>query len=209
LAGNTVGKYRVIRKLGQGGMAHVYLAEDTTLKRRIALKVLDASRATDKHFVARFQREASTAAGLKHPNIVTIYEVGELDGLYFIAMEYVEGQTLKDMLTDAQKRNQPLELDTAVKIVGQVAEALTYAYRTEQIVHRDVKPANIMVDQACHVTLTDFGIARALSDQSDLTSAGGLIGTPFYMSPEHAASGVIDHRSDIYSLGVVLYQMLT
>lgn len=208
LAGITIGKYKILRKIGRGGMAHVYLADDTTLSRKVALKVLDATRSSDERFVKRFQREARTAAQLNHPHIVTIYEVGEIDGMYYIAMEYLEGRPLKDIMIEALEQGQILAIGYTVKIIEQVANALSYAYETQKIVHRDIKPANVMVDDSGHVTLTDFGIARALEEESDLTSDSGFIGTPLYMSPEHIGQGQIGHTSDIYSLGIVLYQML-
>ncbi|HMR68187.1 MAG TPA: serine/threonine-protein kinase, partial [Anaerolineae bacterium] len=208
LAGKTLGKYQIIRMLGQGGMAYVYLAHDTTLGRDVALKVLDSARTTSPRFITRFQREARTAARLNQPNIVTIYEVGEIDGVNYIAMEYLPGVTLKDLLIRTQEQGRLLEINQVIAIINQIAEALTYAYETEKIVHRDVKPANVIVDETGHVTLTDFGIARAMEEDSDLTAEGGFIGTPVYMSPEHVQGHTIDHRSDVYSLGIVLYQML-
>ncbi len=208
LAGKKLGKYKVLKLIGRGGMAMVYLAMDDTLSRKVALKVLDASRSSDEHFVKRFQREARTAGRLNHPNIVTIYEVANIENIYYIAMEYLEGKPLDGILLDAQRSKKPPEISYTVKTVNQVASALMHAYKTEKIVHRDIKPANVIVDKDGQVTLTDFGIARALEEESDLTSDSGFIGTPMYMSPEHVEGGAIDHRSDIYSLGIMLYQML-
>ncbi len=207
LTGKTIGKYKVERKIGRGGMAHVYLAQDTTLLRQVAIKVLDASRAMDEQLVARFEREARISAQLDHPNIVTVYEVGKANGLIFIAMEYVQGKTLKDILDQTHKAGKVLDPAYTVQIIQQVADALSYAYETKQVVHRDIKPVNILVAPNNRVKLTDFGIARAIKEET-LTSGSSHVGTPFYMSPEHFNTGKLDHRSDIYSLGVVLYQMI-
>jgi serine/threonine-protein kinase len=172
------------------------------------LKVLNASHSGNDRFLKRFQREAQTAARLDHPNIVTIYEVGEQAGIFYIAMAYLAGPTLKEILHTAAREKHPLTLAYTSNIISQIAAALTYAYQEHKIVHRDIKPANVIVSQSGHVTLTDFGIARALEEDSDLTSDGSYLGTPLYMSPEHVNGTKIDHYSDIYSLGIVLYQML-
>jgi len=207
LAGKTIGKYKIERKIGQGGMAHVYLAQDTALSRAVAIKVLDAARASDSRFVARFEREARIAAQLKHPNIVTVFDILKTEGLFLIVMEYIEGRGLDTVLRQARIQGENLDPGYTVPVIRQVAQALDYAYQHGRVVHRDIKPANILVMPNNHVKLTDFGIARALEEDSQLTT-DGYLGTPFYMSPEHFKEGQIDHRSDIYSLGVVLYQMI-
>jgi serine/threonine-protein kinase len=204
LVGKKLGKYEITAKIGQGGMAIVYKAIDTTLQRTVALKVMLPHLSTDAGFVKRFQQEAITAANLKHPHIVTIYEVGEQDSIYYIAMEYVPGRTLQQII----KKEGVLSLERTVKLFNQIADALTYAHR-QGLIHRDIKPSNILVDTEDNVTLTDFGIAKAAQYVTIVTGPGRLMGTPQYMSPEHAEGKELDHRSDIYALGVVLYEMLT
>jgi serine/threonine-protein kinase len=184
-------------------MAVVYRAHQPSLNRDVAIKVLPPQLSFDQEFVERFQREARAAAGLRHSNIVVIHDVGHEDGTYYIVMEYLEGRTLKQLV----EQEGPLPPKRAAHIVEQVAAALDYAHQ-RGFVHRDVKPANIFVGPDDHVTLTDFGIAKAASETQQLTRTGMLIGTPEYMSPEQAEGGRVDHRTDLYALGVVLYQML-
>jgi len=184
-------------------MAVVYRAYQPSLNRQVAIKVLPPQLAFDREFVERFIREAQAAAGLRHPGIVVIYDVSQQDGLYYIAMEYLEGQTLDQLI----RRNGPLPPDRAARIIQQIAGALEYAHQ-KGFIHRDVKPANIFVGQNDQVTLTDFGIAKA-AGETRLTRTGMLVGTPEYMSPEQAEGKPIDHRTDVYSLGVVLYELLT
>src|ERR671914_1894480 len=202
---NTVfdGRYRVLRKLGSGGMANVYLAEDEELGRRIAIKILNERHAADEQFIERFRREAKNAAGLSHPNIVQIYDRGEAEGTYYIAMEYLEGQTLKEL---AGVRG-PLPVRDAIAYTRQILAALRFAHR-KGIVHRDIKPHNALIDDDGRLKVTDFGIARA-GPASQMTEAGSIIGTAQYLSPEQARGGPIDQRSDLYSVGVVLYELLT
>ncbi|GAB4452852.1 MAG: hypothetical protein Kow0031_35160 [Anaerolineae bacterium] len=202
------GKYKIEGKLGEGGMAQVYLARDVALNRQVAIKVLDTSRAADQRFVARFEREARIAAQLKHANIVSVFEVAKTDGLFYIVMEYLQGKSLEAILREGHAAQRTMEPSFTTLIFQQIANGLMYAYTSKRVVHRDIKPANIMVSPARQVKITDFGIARALEEDSDLTSDNTFIGTPFYMSPEHFKGGTIDHRSDIYSLGIVLYQMV-
>jgi eukaryotic-like serine/threonine-protein kinase len=197
------GRYRVVRKLGSGGMADVYLAEDEELGRRIAIKILNDRHASDDQFVERFRREAKNAAGLSHPNIVQIYDRGEAEGTYYIAMEYLEGQTLKE----AAAERRPLPVAEAIGFARQILTALRFAHR-KGIVHRDIKPHNALIDDDDRVKVTDFGIARA-GAASQMTEAGSIIGTAQYLSPEQARGGAVDHRSDLYSVGVVLYELLT
>lgn len=203
LTGSTLGNYQIIEELGRGGMAVVYRAYQPSLNRYVAIKVLPPQLSFDQQFIQRFQREARAAAGLRHPNIVVIHDVGHADDTYYIVMEYLEGQTLKDLI----EREGSLHPRRVARIVEQVAAALDYAHQ-RGLVHRDVKPANIFVGQGDHVTLTDFGIAKAASETQQLTRTGMLMGTPEYMSPEQAEGSTVDHRTDLYALGVVLYQML-
>jgi eukaryotic-like serine/threonine-protein kinase len=197
------GRYRVLRKLGSGGMADVYLAEDEELGRRIAIKILNERHAADEQFVERFRREAKNAAGLSHPNIVQIYDRGEGEGTYYIAMEYLEGRTLKEAVAGRQ----PLPIREAIGYARQILAALRFAHR-KGIVHRDIKPHNALMDDDGRLKVSDFGIARA-GAASQMTEAGSIIGTAQYLSPEQARGAPVDHRSDLYSLGIVLYELLT
>ncbi len=203
MIGKTLGNYQIVEELGRGGMAIVYRAYQPSLNRDVAMKVLPPQLSFDQEFVERFQREAKAAAKLRHPNIVVIHDVGHEDGTYYIVMEYLQGRTLKQVIQQEGK----LQPQRAARIVEQVAAALDYAHQ-HGFVHRDVKPANIFVGPDDHVTLTDFGIAKAASETQQLTRTGMLVGTPEYMSPEQAAGGRVDYRTDLYALGVVLYQML-
>ncbi|MBV9454981.1 MAG: Stk1 family PASTA domain-containing Ser/Thr kinase [Rubrobacter sp.] len=197
-------RYRIIRPLGSGGMAEVYLAHDDVLSRDVALKVMTERYAYDDEFVERFKREAQSAAALSHPNIVSIYDRGESkDGTYYIAMEYLPGGTLKDRLL---KRG-ALPPRTAAAVALQIAEALWVAHRAG-VVHRDIKPHNVLITAAGNVKVGDFGIARAASS-STMTKTGSILGTAHYISPEQAMGEPVSPQSDLYSLGVVLYEMLT
>jgi serine/threonine-protein kinase len=196
------GRYRIMRKLGSGGMADVYLAEDEELGRRVAIKILNDRHANDDSFVERFRREAKNAAGLSHPNIVSIYDRGEAEGTYYIAMEYLDGRSLKELVV----ARGPLPIPDAIDAIRQVLAALRFAHR-KGIVHRDIKPHNVMADADGRLKVTDFGIARA--GVSQMTEAGSIIGTAQYLSPEQARGAPVDQRSDLYSVGVVLYEMLT
>jgi len=195
-------RYRILRKLGSGGMANVYLAEDQELGRRVAIKILNDRHADDEQFVERFRREAKNAAGLSHPNIVSIYDRGEAEGTYYIAMEYIDGRSLKELIISRG----PAPISIAVDYARQILAALRFAHRNG-IVHRDIKPHNSIVDAEGRVKVTDFGIARAGTSQ--MTETGSIIGTAQYLSPEQARGAQVDQRSDLYSLGVVLYELLT
>ena len=197
------GRYLIIRKLGSGGMANVYLASDQELGRRVAIKILDDRHARDEQFVERFRREAQNAAGLSHPSIVSIYDRGEAEGTYYIAMEYVEGRTLKELLV----ARGPSPLGIAIDYTRQILSALRFAHRNG-IVHRDIKPHNVIVDGEGRVKVMDFGIARA-GAASQMTEAGSIIGTAQYLSPEQARGAPVDQTSDLYSTGIVLYELLT
>jgi len=201
--GKTIaGKYKIIEKLGEGGMGVVYKAKDTRLNRTVALKFLPAELTQDKEAKKRFIQEAQAAAALEHPNICTVYEVEEPDDQTFIAMSYIEGQSLKDKLKDG-----PLDVEGAKDIALQVAEGLKEAH-DKGIVHRDIKPANIMLTEKGLAKITDFGLAK-LSWGADLTKPATIMGTVAYMSPEQAKGEEVDHRTDIWSLGAILYEMLT
>src|SRR6266704_4194705 len=196
------GRYRIMRKLGTGGMANVYLAEDQELGRRVAIKILNDRHANDDQFVERFRREAKNAAGLSHPNIVSIYDRGEAEGTYYIAMEYLDGRSLKELIVGRGPAPIPIAIDYA----RQVLAAIRFAHR-HGIVHRDIKPHNVLVDGEGRLKVTDFGIARA--GVSQMTEAGSIIGTAQYLSPEQAKGAPVDQTSDLYSVGVVLYELLT
>jgi eukaryotic-like serine/threonine-protein kinase len=196
------GRYRVVRKLGTGGMANVYLAEDQELGRSVAIKMLDDRHSQDEQFVERFRREAKNAARLSHPNIVSIYDRGEAGGTYYIAMEYLEGRTLKELLV----ARGPTPLAVAIDYARQILAGLGFAHRNG-IVHRDIKPHNVVVAPDGRLKVTDFGIARAGASQ--MTETGSIIGTAQYLSPEQAKGAPVTPASDIYSVGIVLYEMLT
>ena len=196
------GRYRIQRKLGAGGMADVYLAEDQELGRRVAIKILNSRHGNDDQFIERFRREAKNAAALNHPNIVSIYDRGEAEDTYYIAMEFLDGRTLKELIVGRGAA----PVNVAIEYARQILSALRFAHR-HGIVHRDIKPHNVLVDREGRVKVTDFGIARAGTSQ--MTETGSIVGTAQYLSPEQARGGEVDPRSDLYSLGVVLYELLT
>jgi serine/threonine-protein kinase len=196
----VAGRYRLLGKLGSGGMADVWCAEDTMLDRRVALKFLHERFAQDEQFVERFRREASSAAGLQHPNVVGVFDRGTFDGSHYIAMEYVEGASLNDLI------QRGLSVGEAVEIVRQVLAGAKYAH-AHSIVHRDLKPQNVLVDAEGRARVTDFGIARA--GVSEITQTGSVLGTAQYLSPEQAQGLPVTAASDIYSIGVLLYEALT
>jgi serine/threonine-protein kinase len=196
------GRYRILRRIGTGGMATVYLAEDAELGRRVAIKILNDRYAHDELFVERFRREAKSAAALSHPNIVSIYDRGEAEGTYYIAMEVIEGQNLKELI----RANGRLRPGTAVAYTRQILAGLRFAHRNG-IIHRDIKPHNILLGHEERLKVTDFGIARAGASQ--MTEAGSIMGTAQYLSPEQARGSEVAASSDLYSVGIVLYEMLT
>src|SRR5262245_33498007 len=206
LSGRRIGDYQLLRRLGRGGMADVYLAEQLSLKRQVAFKVLRSNLAGDEAYVRRFHHEAQAAASLVHANIVQIHEVGCVDGIHYIAQEYVQGQNLREWMA----RHGPPDLRMAMTIMRQVAAALHKA-AGQGIVHRDIKPENIMLARTGEVKVADFGLARLSGDGAalNLTQVGVTMGTPLYMSPEQVEGRPLDPRSDIYSFGVTCYQMLS
>ncbi|MGM0873622.1 MAG: Stk1 family PASTA domain-containing Ser/Thr kinase [Bacillota bacterium] len=197
------GRYKILEVIGGGGMANVYLARDMILEREVAMKVLRFDFSNDDEFIKRFRREAQSATSLAHPNVVSIYDVGEEDGIYYIVMEYVDGQTLKQYI----QQFAPVHPRKAVNIMVQIVTAIQHAH-DNQIVHRDIKPHNILIDHHGNVKVTDFGIAMALSSTT-ITQTNSVLGSVHYLSPEQARGGLANKKSDIYSIGIVLFELLT
>ncbi len=197
------GRYKILEVIGGGGMANVYLARDMILEREVAMKVLRFDFSNDDEFIKRFRREAQSTTSLAHPNIVSIYDVGEEDGIYYIVMEYVEGQTLKQYI----QQFSPVNPRRAVHIMTQIVSAIQHAH-DNHIIHRDIKPHNILIDHEGNVKVTDFGIATALSSTT-ITQTNSVLGSVHYLSPEQARGGLANKKSDIYSIGIVLFELLT
>ena len=205
LEGRVLGnRYEMIKKIGNGGMATVYKATDLVLKRYVAVKILRDEFTTDEEFIKRFETEAQSAARLTHPNIVSIFDVGVDNGIYYIVMELIQGKTLKEIITEERG---PLPWKWSVNVAIQIASALEMAHKNN-IIHRDIKPHNIIITEDGIAKVTDFGIAKAVSN-STITAFGTTIGSVHYFSPEHARGGYTDAKSDLYSLGVVMYEMVT
>ena len=197
------GRYKIIGNIGSGGMANVFLAQDLILKRQVAVKVLRFDFQNDQAAIRRFQREALAATELVHPNIVTVYDVGEEDGMQYLVMEYVKGMDLKRYI----KSHSPLTYYKVIDIMEQILSAIALAHQ-HQIIHRDLKPQNILIDEDGVVKITDFGIAIALSETS-ITQTNSMLGSVHYLSPEQARGGMATRQSDIYALGIILYEMLS
>ncbi len=197
------GRYEILERIGGGGMALVYKGHDLLLHRKVAVKVLRQQYVHDEDFIRRFRREAQAAASLSHPNVVSIYDVGQEGEIHYIVMEYIEGTTLNDLI----KEKAPLQVEDAVHYAGQISDALDHAHHNE-IIHRDIKPHNILIGRNGRVKVTDFGIARAATS-STITQTGSVVGSVHYFSPEHAKGTNTGEKSDLYSLGIVMYQMLT
>ncbi len=209
LLGTTLGNYRILAPLGQGGMARVYRAYQESLDREVAIKVLPPWYAADRNFVERFNLEAKLVARLSHPNIVTVHDASEQNGHLYIVMQLVDGGTLKQRLDQLHTQGQAMDAIEVVPIFVQLANALNYAHE-QGVVHRDVKPVNVLMDRPGRPILSDFGIAKVLASTKDsLTRPGAGVGTPEYMSPEQCLGGAVDGRADIYALGVLLFEALT
>jgi serine/threonine protein kinase len=209
LTGRKLGKYELHERLGSGGMAEVYKGYHATLARYVAVKILHPFLREDATFKERFEREAQNVARLRHPNIVQVYDFDQdpETGLYYMVMEYIDGPPLDKYLFDLEAEGQWIPLPEAIRIIKEIGGALSYAH-SQDMVHRDLKPANVMIDSDGHAVLTDFGIARMVTGPQ-MTASGQMIGTPAYMSPEQGLGQHVDHRSDIYSLGIMLYQLAT
>ena len=200
LIGQTLGQYRIVEPLGQGDMAAVFKAYQPSLDRHVAIKVLPAQHALTPGFSERFLRKARAVAQLNHPNILPILDFGQAGDLSYIVMKLVSGGTLRDRLRDA------IELDETAHLIEQIAAALDHAHG-RGILHRDVKPANVLLDEGDWVQLADFGLAKMLASDDKLTASGAGVGTPAYTAPEQAQGVSVDHRADVYSLGVILYEI--
>ena len=196
-------RYKIIKSIGEGGMANVYLAWDTILEREVAVKVLRGDLSDDEKFIRRFKREANSASSLKHPNIVEIYDVGEDNGKYFIVMEYVNGKTLKSLI----KKRGALNINEAIDIMLQLTSGIACAHDS-YIIHRDIKPQNVMILEDGRVKITDFGIAMALNS-NELTQTNSVMGSVHYLPPEQASGSGSTIKSDIYSLGILMFELLT
>jgi ligand-binding sensor domain-containing protein/tRNA A-37 threonylcarbamoyl transferase component Bud32 len=202
--GKRLGSYQILEQIGQGGMATIFKAYQPSMDRYVAVKILPSHFTQDKTFVARFTQEARTLARLEHPHILPVHNYGEQEGITYLVMRYIDAGTLKDLID----RQGTLELDVVVRIFGQIGRALGYAH-SEGVIHRDIKPSNVLIDDRGDAFLTDFGIAKLVAGTSQFTASGALVGTPSYMAPEQGMGQPIDHRCDIYAMGVMLYEVVT
>ena len=202
--GKTIGTYQIVEQIGRGGMATVFKAYQPSMDRYVAIKILPSHFTEDASFMGRFTQEARTLARLEHPHILPVHDYGEQDGTTYLVMRYVQAGTLKDLVT----RGGPLDLKETARVIGQVGGALDYAH-SRDVIHRDIKPSNVLVDERGNTFLTDFGIAKLVAETAQFTASGAVIGTPAYMSPEQGMGQPADYRCDIYSLGVVLYELVT
>lgn len=196
-------RYEIVKSIGEGGMANVYLANDKILDRKVAIKVLRGDLSADEKFVRRFQREALSVSNLSHPNIVEVYDVGEEDGQYYIVMEYIEGKTLKQLLN----KRESLTLTEVIDIMTQLTDGIAHAHES-YIIHRDIKPQNIMIEDDGKIKITDFGIAMALN-ATQITQTNSVMGSVHYLPPEQASGKGATIKGDIYSLGILMYELLT
>src|SRR5512145_895045 len=203
LTGKQFGHYQIVAPLGEGGMAAVYKAYQPAMERYVAIKVLPRHMAGSPEFIARFKREAHLLAQLQHPHILPVFDYGESDGYTYIVMPFLQSGTLADLL-----KTRRVSLPEIYRIISQIGDALGYAH-ARGMIHRDVKPSNVLIDERGNCLLTDFGLARMAETGSMLTSSGAIMGTPAYMSPEQGAGNQVDGRSDIYALGVILFEMVT
>src|SRR6185436_20069925 len=204
LTGRQFGHYQIVAPLGEGGMAAVYKAYQPSMERYVAVKVLPRQLAESAEFIARFKREAHLLAQLQHPHIVPVFDYGQADGFTYIVMPFIQSGTLADLMKTRQ-----MSLPEIRRIMTQIGDALGYAH-ARGMIHRDVKPSNVLVDERGNCLLTDFGLARMTEATSGkLTSSGAIMGTPAYMSPEQGAGNTLDGRSDIYALGIIMYEMVT
>jgi serine/threonine protein kinase len=208
LSGHELGRYRILSLLGRGGMATVYRASDAKMGRDVAVKVLPPEMALGGAYLARFEREAKAIAALDHPFIVPVFDFGEEDGFSYMVMPLIAGGSLDARIEAARSAGRFLPLVEVGRILGEVSSALSYAHE-RGLVHRDLKPSNVLIDDEGRCRLADFGIARMLNETTKITQSGVVMGTPRYMSPEQALGGAIDERTDIYSLGVMLFELLT
>lgn len=204
LTGKQLGAYQVVEPLGEGGMAAVYKAYQPSIERYVALKILPRHFSTDPEFVQRFKQEARVIANLQHPHILPVHDFGESEGYTYMAMRFIQGGELSSWM----KANKPMSLSQIEQIISQIGDALDYAH-SQDVIHRDVKPSNVLIDNRGNCLLSDFGLAKIIQTSVKLTRTGGILGTPAYMSPEQGLGQGVDHRSDIYALGVILYEMVT
>ena len=203
LSGKQFDEYKIISQLGKGGMATIYMAFQPNMERNVALKVLPKQHAKDPEFLGRFKQEAKLIAGFQHPHILPVFDFGEADGYTYLVMAYIEGGTLTDIL-----QGEPLDKEQTIQYITQLSGALDYAHK-RKVIHRDLKPSNVLIGSSGNCLLADFGVAKILGGSNKFTATGEMVGTPSYMSPEQIQGIPLDTTSDIYSLGIILYEMVT